>query len=184
MQARGVSLWLVPDGPEDQAIAALIGELAARFGTPSFPPHVTLMAGIQEAPDLVVARGREMARVLRDFSIRFNGLEHSAEYFRALIVRVTPDLPILDARRRAQMALPGEPVGPFVPHLSLLYGSLPVETRRHLMGEVSASAPDTIVLRHLDVVSTEGPVSEWRQLARLPLTAALGALESVSPTER
>lgn len=179
MRTQGVSLWLAPDGPESQAIAALIGELAARFGTPTFPPHVTLLGGIQETPEAVLPRARDLARLLRDFSVRFNGLEHSAEYLRALVVRVVPDLPILDARRRAQMAFPGEPVGPFVPHLSLVYGSLPVETRRHLVGEVGPSAPDSIVLRSLDVMSTEGTADEWRLLERLPLTTALGAVGNV-----
>jgi len=179
MQARGVSLWLVPDGPEAQAIAALIGELSARFGTPSFPPHVTLLPGLSADAESVVARSRELAGSLRDLSIRFEGLEHSAEFFRALVVRIAPDLPILDARRRAQMAFPAEPAGPFMPHLSLLYGALPVETRRHLAAEARESAPEAIVLRHLEVVVTEGPPTRWRRIERLPLARALSAPESV-----
>jgi hypothetical protein len=179
MRAHGVSLWLVPEGPEAQAVSALIGELSARFGTPSFPPHVTLLAGIGADPEAVVARARGLAGSLRDFSVRFDGLEHSAEFFRAVIVRVAPDLPILDARRRAQAAFPAEPVGPFVPHLSLLYGSLPVETRRHLIADVRESAPDSIVLRRLDVVLTDGTPGEWRGLERLPLSGVAGAPETV-----
>lgn len=159
-------------------MTGLIGELSARFGTPSFPPHVTLLGGLAADPDAAVARGRELAVVLSDFPVRFEGLEHSAEYFRALVVRVAPDLPILDARRRAQMAFPAEPFGPFMPHLSLLYGALPVETRRHLVADVRESAPAAMVLRCLDVVATEGTASEWRRLVRLPLATARGAIEN------
>jgi len=180
MRAHGVSLWLVPDGPEAQAIAALIGELSARFGTPTFAPHVTLMGGIGVDPEEAVTTAGELAAGLSDLSVRFEGLEHSGDYFRALVVRVAPDLPILDARRHAQGAFPSEPVGPFVPHLSLLYGTVPVETRRHLAAEVRESAPASIVMRHLDVVATEGTVAEWRRLARLPLSGPAG----VNPTER
>lgn len=178
MRAQGVSLWLVPDGPEAQAITALIGELSARFGTPPFPPHVTLLGGLAADPETAVVRSRQLSAVLCDLSVRFNGLEHSAEYFRALVARIAPDLPILDARRRAQAAFPSEPMGPFMPHLSLLYGSLPVETRRLLADEVRESAPSAIVLRSLDVMSTDGTASEWRRLARLPLAGGLGAPDS------
>jgi hypothetical protein len=184
MRAQGVSLWLVPEGPEAQAIAALAGELSARFGTPTFPPHVTLLGGLAADPEKAVATGGELAATLRDFSVRFEGLEHSAEYFRALVVRIAPDLLILDARRRAQMAFPSEPVGPFLPHLSLLYGSLPVETRRHLAAEVRESAPGSIVLRRLDVVATEGTPAQWQPLARFPLAGAPGSSANVQPTER
>jgi hypothetical protein len=180
MRAQGVSLWLVPDGPEALAIAALIGELSARFGTPTFAPHVTVLGGLATDRDTAVASAGEMAAALPDLSVRFEGLEHSADYFRALVVRIAPDLPILDARRRAQAAFPSEPVGPYVPHLSLLYGNLPVETRRHLAAEVRESAPGSVVLRHLEVVSTEGTPGDWRRLARLPLSGP----SSVHPTER
>lgn len=184
MRTHGVALWLVPDGPEAQAISAFVGELSARFGTPTFPPHVTLLAGLSAAPDAAVASGRDLAAQLADLPVRFEGLEHSAEYFRALVARVAPDLPILDARRRAQMAFPSEPVGPFLPHLSLLYGSLPVETRRHLAAEVRDSAPASIVLRSLDVVATEGTPAEWRRLARHPLSRGRSSPANVQPTER
>ena len=180
MRSQGVSLWLVPDGPEAQAIAALIGEISARFGTPTFAPHVTLLGGLSVDAEAAVEAAGQLAAGLSDLSIRFEGLEHSADYFRALVVRVAPDLPILDARRRAQAAFPSEPVGPFVPHLSLLYGTVPVETRRHLAAEVRESAPAAIVMRHLEVVATEGTVAEWRRLARLPLSGAASA----HPTER
>ena len=180
MRAQGISLWLVPEGPEGLAISALVGELSARFGTPQFAPHVTLLGGIAASADAAVATARDLAATLSDLSIRFDGLEHSADYFRALVVRVAPDLPILDARRRAQAAFPAEPVGPFVPHLSLLYGTLPVETRRHLAAEVRESAPPAIVMRALEVQQTEGTPAEWRRLARLPLSRR----ESSLPTER
>jgi len=168
MRAQGVSLWLVPDGPEAQATAALIGELSARFGTPTFAPHVTLLGGLAVDPETAVTTAGDLAAGLTDLSVRFEGLEHSGDYFRALVVR------------RAQAAFPSEPVGPFVPHLSLLYGAVPVETRRHLAAEVRESAPAAIVMRHLDVVATEGAVAQWRRLARLPLSGPAGA----HPTER
>jgi hypothetical protein len=95
------------------------------------------------------------------------------------VVRIAPDLPILDARRRAQAAFPSEPVGPFMPHLSLLYGTLPVETRRHLTAEARESAPGSIVLRGLQVVSIDGPPGEWRGLARFPLARAAASPANV-----
>ena len=69
MRAQGISLWLVPDGPESLAIAALIGELSARFGTPQFSPHVTLLGGIASGAEAAVAAARDLAAGLSDLSI-------------------------------------------------------------------------------------------------------------------
>jgi 2'-5' RNA ligase len=169
MQARGVSLWLTPEGPEAQAVGAVVSELSCRFGTPAFAPHVTLMAGLALHPDVVVGRCRELARGLHPFSLRFLGLQRGADYFRTLYVLASPDLPILDARQRAESLFAAHPRESFIPHLSLLYGALPAETLRLLAEEVAPSAPPSLLLQTLEVVSTEGPVSAWRSLARLPL---------------
>jgi hypothetical protein len=169
MQAKGVSVWLTPEGPEAQAVGALVSELSCRFGTPVFSPHVTLMAGLALHPDAVVGRCRELARGLHSFSVRFLGVQRSADYFRALYVLASPDLPILDARQRTESLFAAHPRESFMPHLSLLYGTLPAETLRLLAEEVSSSSPATLLLQTLEVVSTEGPVSAWRSLARLPL---------------
>ncbi|MET0556606.1 MAG: 2'-5' RNA ligase family protein [Vicinamibacteria bacterium] len=169
MQARGVSLWLTPEGPEAQALGAIVSELSCRFGTPAFTPHVTLMAGLALHPEAVVGRCRELARGLHPFSLRFLGVQRGADYFRTLFVLASPDLPILDARQRAESLFAAHPRESFMPHLSLLYGALPTETLRLLAEEVSASSPPSLLLQTLEVVSTEGPVSAWRSLARLPL---------------
>jgi hypothetical protein len=169
MQAKGVSLWLVPEGPEALAVDALISELSCRFGTPAFAPHVTLLAGLALHPEAVVGRCRELARGLHSLSLRFLGVQRGADYFRALYALASPDMPILDARQRAEALFAAHPRESFLPHLSLLYGTLPAETMRLLAEELSASAPPSLVLQTLEVVSTEGPVSAWRSLARLPL---------------
>ena len=128
MQARGVSLWLTPEGPEAQAVGAIVSELSCRFGTPVFSPHVTLLAGLALHPEAVVGRCRELARGLHPFSLRFLGVQRGADFFRTLYVLASPDLPILDARQRAESLFPAHPRESFMPHLSLLYGALPAET--------------------------------------------------------
>ena len=172
MQARGVTLWLTPEGPEAQAVGALISELSCRFGTPAFAPHVTLLAGLALHPEAVVGRCRELARGLHPFSLRFLGVQRGSDFFRALYALASPDLPILDARQRAESLFAAHPRESFLPHLSLLYGELPSETMRLLAEEVSSSSPPSLSLRTLEVVSTEGPVSAWHSLARLPLGGA------------
>jgi Cyclic phosphodiesterase-like protein len=169
MEARGVSLWLTPEGPEAQAVGALLSELSCRFGTPVFGPHVTLMAGLALHPDAVVGRCRELARGLHPIPLRFLSVQRGADYFRALYALASPDLPILDARQRAEALFPAHPRESFLPHLSLLYGALPGETMRLLAEEVGSASPPSLLLYTLEVVSTEGPVSAWRSLARLPL---------------
>jgi hypothetical protein len=90
MQAKGVSIWLTPEGPEARRWAALVSELSCRFGTPAFAPHVTLMAGLALHPDAVIGRCRELARGLHPIPIRFLGVQRGADFFRALYTLASP----------------------------------------------------------------------------------------------
>ena len=173
MQARGVSLWLTPEGPEAQAVGALVSELSCRFGTP-------VVRSARDADGRARAAsggGRSAAAASwRAGCTRSRcaswACSAAPTIFRALYVLASPDLPILDARQRAESLFPAHPRESFMPHLSLLYGALPAETMRLLAEEVASSSPPSLSLRTLEVVATEGPVSAWRSLARLPLGAA------------
>ena len=45
-RAKGISLWLMPEGDAHQRLSEIIDRLAARLGTTPFPPHVTLLPGV------------------------------------------------------------------------------------------------------------------------------------------
>ena len=57
------SLWLEPDDDATRArLAALIRTLAARFESPPFAPHVTLLGGLPGGP---IGRARALKRARR-----------------------------------------------------------------------------------------------------------------------
>ena len=45
MKTRHLSYWLIPTAKDSGVLQTVINELATRFETPSFPPHLTLFAG-------------------------------------------------------------------------------------------------------------------------------------------
>ena len=102
MKGAGFSLWIVPEGDVRRRLAALIAELARRFGGPVFDPHVTLLAGLPGPAESVIARAEEVMRVSNPFPVRFVGPELGDGYFRSLYLRVEPGS---EAARRAASAL-------------------------------------------------------------------------------
>jgi len=164
-RARGVSLWLMPQGETHDRLAGLIARLAGRFGTVAFPPHVTLLAGIVAPEAEVVDAARALARDRAPVPVALAGVAGRDEHFRCLFVRVEAT----DALRQAHAAAArrfGRPPEPsFFPHLSLVYGTLAPETKAALAGELAGETEGSFEARRLHVWRTEGPVAEWRQLA-------------------
>jgi 2'-5' RNA ligase len=168
-RARGVSLWLMPEGDARAPLAHLIARLAERFSTPPFPPHVTLLPGIGGREDDVLAVSAALAAGLRPFPVRLRGVDARDEPFRCLFVPALPDEPLVAAHAAASRRFGREPDPAFLPHLSLVYGSLPPETKGPLARELGAAVPGSIEAARLHVWRTEGPVEDWREVGTFPL---------------
>jgi hypothetical protein len=168
---RGVSLWLMPDGEARDRFEALIGRLAVRFGTPPFPPHVTLLPGIEgRSEDDVLDATRVLGATLRPFPVRLQALEGRDEPFRCLFARAAADEPLLCAHRAAARAFGRAPDPEYFPHLSLVYGTLPPDVKAGLGVDLVAEAAVSFEAGSLHAWWTEGPVGHWREIGsfRLP----------------
>jgi 2'-5' RNA ligase len=168
-QASGISLWLMPQGALRERLATLIRDLAARFGTEPFPPHVTLLPGLAGPEAVILEASRSLAAVLRPLTIRLLSVDGRDEHFRCLFARAEADEPLRAAHAAAARAFDREPDPALLPHLSLVYGTLPPETKWPLAAEVAAAVAVSFAARRLHVWRTEGPVGDWREIGAFPL---------------
>jgi 2'-5' RNA ligase len=168
-RARGVSLWLMPGDRARQRLAALIETLAVRLGTRPFTPHLTLLPGIEgRAPCSVLAVARSLAAGLRPLTVRLGSVEGREEHFRCVIALAASDEPLRAAHAAAARAFGREPDPSFLPHLSLVYGSLAPETKRALATEAAPVAAISFEAARLHLWRTEGPVGDWREIGAFP----------------
>lgn len=168
-RASGISLWLMPQGEAHDRLAGLIARLAGRFGTVAFPPHVTLLAGIDAPEAEVIAAARALARERTPLPIALTGVGGRAGHFRCLFLRVEATDALRQAHAGAARRCGRRPDPAFFPHLSLVYGVLAPETKAELADELAAEARVSFESRRLHVWRTEGPVADWRQLAAFAL---------------
>jgi 2'-5' RNA ligase len=164
-RARGISLWLMPGDAARQRLGALIERLAARLGSRPFPPHLTLLAGVEGwSPGAVVATSRALAARLRPVTVRLESVEGREEHFRCVIALAAADDPLRSAHATAARAFGRQPDPEFLPHVSLVYGSLAPGTKRRLIEEVAPAARLAFPAARLHVWRTEGPVDDWREI--------------------
>lgn len=166
-----MSLWLVPEGEVAARFGDLVDRLAARYHTPRFHPHVTLLGAVGAGDDVVQAAER-LAAATAPFEVTLARAVGRGEYYRAVVVEAAPSLPLLRLHHLAREAfgLQDDPA-PFEPHLSLMYGDLP----RAVRDEVLATLPSVHArfrVGSLGVWSTDGEPPDWHELARFPLTGA------------
>lgn len=159
----------MPEGVARERLASLVGGLSARLGTEPFPPHVTLLPGIEgRAEGAVLAASRSLAAGLGPFAVRLLAVEGGDEHFRCLVALAAADGPLRAAHAAAARAFAREPDPGFAPHLSLVYGSLDPETKQALTRELAPAAAVAFEATRLHVWRTAGRVGEWRAIGSFP----------------
>ncbi|MCG2630964.1 hypothetical protein L6654_30480 [Bradyrhizobium sp. WYCCWR 13023] len=162
------SLWLMPC-PEDEAfLASLIGELAARFGTPNFAPHLTLRGDTNATFEPLHEDARAAAAASQPFAEPIAGIETTQAFFRAFYVRFAVSAPLSRLKQR----LDPQEAERFMPHVSLLYGNLPEVVKAPATAEFGQRlAGRAITFDRICVVRSgqDIPIADWTIQASVPL---------------
>ena len=156
-------LWLFPDTALAAWLQSRIDVLCARFGTPRFRAHLTLLGGIGPIDEAdAEIRTRELAPRLPPLLLEPTGLHGYDEYFRTLVLDVV-DTPALCEARRLAAARFGVPKPAFKPHLSLIYGGITPAMATELASSLSTPwAPEAMATALATSTARGGvPVPAW-----------------------
>ena len=164
VEAKGCCLWLMPEGEVTQRLNDRIQVLAARFGTSSFAPHVTLVSGLELPESDAYAAAARAAAAMQPFTVVLGDVEGGDEHFRCLFLRVKDDGRLRAAHASAARAFGREPAADFLPHLSLVYGTLTPAEKRMIARRIGDDLRLHFDVRRFHLWRTEGPVTTWRRL--------------------
>jgi 2'-5' RNA ligase len=166
-ESAGYALWLMPAGQTYRDLARMILALSRRHSTLRFEPHVTLLSGIALREPEAISRTAVLAGRLAPFEVRMGEVGFTDDYFRCLFFRVVPTDAVIRSRVTACEVFGLLDPQPYSPHMSLLYGSLPLEVKKRV-----ASRPSTglsFLASRIHLYRVEGPVEAWRPVGSFSL---------------
>lgn len=158
------SIWLMPS-PGDQAVLqGVVEDLARRFASPLFQPHLTLVEEQEHELAELAPACRTLAAETEQFSAAIQGVGTNDLYFRSLYALFPPEGAIMTLHRSMVEALSLERLGTFMPHISLLYGiEQGVEKERAKVALERDLAGAPICFDRICVVASAKtiPIAEW-----------------------
>ena len=132
-----LTLWLLPDAPAFDEIQQLIAELSTEHRSPRFEPHITLLSGILDDEQAACQKAQALAERTAPVNAAFRQVEYLEEYYRCLFFSTTHSSPLLDLRAECEQLFEHTNIQPFVPHVSFLYGSIPVFQKQAIAEDVA-----------------------------------------------
>lgn len=165
------SYWLLASDEDEAVLSAEVALLAARHRAPVFRPHLTLLGDIARGPLPDRAMTVAISYSVRPFALPVADIVTGESYFRSFYAgfAVSPELSRLRATTCRLCDVDG---GDFMPHVSLLYGSVEpalkaasaAETRARLKGRMIRF--DRVALTNS---ANDVPIEDWRCLEIVPL---------------
>lgn len=166
------SIWFGARGEAEEQLQELIDTLAQEYKTPSFPPHISVVANIfatgAEFQEVKYATER-LARELESFTARLSRLSYLDEEFRSLFYIAESDKfeEMYDVAARYFPQVREEHFAA-MPHLSVLYGDFDRTTKEKIITEYQTE-PIELTIDVMDLYLTNAPVSTWERVHRFEL---------------
>jgi hypothetical protein len=165
-ESYAIAYWLLPETVARDVLSHEIAELAKQFSAPLFEPHVTVFVASENtaSPNQVVRKIGDI-----DLELTIHGIQSSEQFTRTLFLQfgLSDELQQLaDVIWRAS----GAPVRyPVDPHLSLLYATLPKETKQTLAEKIrlpfgKIRFMSICAMRCAHPTTTAAEVEQWKLL--------------------
>ena len=155
------SLWLRPTQIQIDEISRIISELAHRYRTTPFPPHITLLSSLTVELDSIEKACQKIIDRIHSFEIPMQNIAYTTAFYRNFFIMAEPTSTLTTLHEDMKTELEFETSEDFVPHVSLLYGNLDVKTKECLKDELSESYPKIFQCSRLDIYNSTGEVPDW-----------------------
>lgn len=166
------SVWLMPAAEDELVLADIVAELAGRFGTPRFQPHLTLVEDRLCEEAELARQLTTVAAGIAPFAADIQAVGTSDLFFRTFYARFERSGPVLELKRRAIASIAASAIENFMPHVSLAYGVEDGPLKQAAAREVEAHLTGRAVRfdRIAVVRSAQSiPVEDWAVRTVIPL---------------
>jgi 2'-5' RNA ligase len=169
MFSKGYTLWLVPTGNAYDKFSNLIKSLAKKYDAPIFEPHVTLLGDIEISEEEAVKKTEQLVANQKSFPLNLGSVDYQDFHFRTLFVRAEPTKFLQNLHKRAKQIFQMD-IPPYMPHLSILYGTYPEELKKGIISEIGSTKEASWIVDKVTLIKG-GEVSEWKTIKEFPLIA-------------
>jgi 2'-5' RNA ligase len=126
-----LTYWLIPAEPALGYFRSSIRDLARQYDAPVFEPHMTIYT--TESHDKNAPKLLERLLNRRGlYRLRVSGIDYSEEFTKTLFVQFEPNQSLTELSQDLRHASALKPEYELNPHLSLIYKTLPRQTKAEI----------------------------------------------------
>lgn len=115
------SVWLVPQKEDKEYLDKVIRELAQKYDSPIFIPHITLFVDVKIEEDRLKSATEEIFSGIKPFVVRKKDLNQSDNFFKTVFIEFEQNEIFKKLYDEFSIQVEQRDFSLFKPHLSLIY---------------------------------------------------------------
>ncbi len=168
MDIFGYSLWFLPPPHSVESYSEIIKKLATKYTAPVFQPHITLVGTIPLKKEEIIERMGHLTSRFAPFPLTMTEISYKDSYFESLYILVRPSEKLIEVNVTARTVM-GMEKAPYMPHISLLYGSYPVSIKERIIADLGREQLNHFTVDSLHLIQSSGDESTWKSIQSFPL---------------
>ena len=162
-KAKNYSIWLVPQKKDGEYLTDVIKNLAKKFDSPVFGPHISVYDATIEKEQLIKIL-KDCTLGMRPFNLQVDKLNYTDHIFKTVFAEIEEDEILNNLYERLKNALKNFGEYEMKPHISLIYKKMPSQEKVEIIkslnikteftfGSLAAVFPDNETMDWYDVPS-------------------------------
>ena len=162
--AQGISIWLKFGKNYELILQNLIDELALKFKSSVFTPHITLFKGLEKNELEIVSLLNTFCIDVYSFKVEIKKLTWEKNFYKSFFAEIEINNSLLSIYQRGLEIFQINSNEIFLPHVSLIYANLEEEVKEKIKEEISEKLPRELSIDKIAVVKTQGLPIDWREI--------------------
>ena len=154
-------LWLRPTQNQIDKYGQIISQLAHQYKSLSFPAHITLVSGLTGDLNSLKQSCQNIVDSTSKFDISCNTISYTDEFYKNFFVLADLSNNLIQLYETTIQKLNFNSEEEYIPHVSLYYGNLNLETQKKLAEELEDDYPKVFNLERLDIYEHSGTIMQW-----------------------
>lgn len=169
-----LSIWLVPKGNDLSNLSTIINDLADKYKSPVFTPHLTLFGDTKVDFQVLKSAVDEVFTNVKPFKVKSTGISQSELFFKTVFIEFNLDENLTNLFNNVSSKTDNRSIDSFKPHISLIYKMMPKEEKLKIIESLKVESEYTIGAAYI-VAPKEGTddfmdVEGWRILYKKSFT--------------
>ncbi|MCL5675736.1 MAG: 2'-5' RNA ligase family protein [Patescibacteria group bacterium] len=154
-------IWITPPPPLYEELKKIIDSLSAKYHTPVFSPHMTVVSEINADLETIKNIAGNIAAQTNPLKLSLGPVSFSTTYFQSVFVRVNSTAALMQLNLDLKKAFNLEN-SVFMPHISLLYGLDDMKIREKIVSQLPKFKESVFEAKEMVVIPQTTNPKSWQ----------------------